>query len=349
MSSYDVTLLPGDGVGPEITEAVSMLMKVLQQRFNIKFNIIIKEIGGSAIDKFGQSLPQGTIDSCLASDAVFLGAVGGPKWYNRVDGESPEQGLLKLRQALKVFANIRPLVIQEELAKFSPLKNDLVEGIEMVIVRELTGGIYFGSKHRNKSYAVDQSTYSESEIIRVAKVACELAMQRKRRIVSVDKANVLETSKLWREVVTNYVSKEYPQISLEHQLVDSCAMNMVKCPKKFDVILTENMFGDILSDISGALSGSLGMLPSSSIGKEYGLFEPIHGSAPDIEGKGIANPYASLFSLEMMLRWLGEESIAEHLSDALKLALKNNALSKDLDPNSTYSTKDIALSVISHI
>ncbi|MBD1583643.1 3-isopropylmalate dehydrogenase [Pseudoalteromonas sp. S16_S37] len=349
MNSYDITLLPGDGIGPEVTQSVHAVMEVLQQRFPVRFNIDIKAVGGEAIDKFGEPLPQETIDSCLNSDAVFLGAVGGPKWENKGVYESPEWGLLKLRETLKVFSNIRPLSIYEDLNQFSPLKNDLIQGVEMVIVRELTGGIYFGNKHRSDLYAVDQCTYTENEIIRVTKVACELAMKRKRRLVSVDKANVLETSKLWREVVTRYVTEAFPQIHLEHQLIDSCAMHLVSNPRQFDVILTENMFGDILSDISGALSGSLGMLPSSSIGHKYALFEPVHGSAPNIKGKGIANPYASLLSLEMMLRWLGESKIADHLARAIKQAIQDKCFSKDLDKNSHFSTTDITLSVTSNI
>jgi 3-isopropylmalate dehydrogenase len=343
---FRIACLPGDGIGPEVTHAVKSVLSKVGEKFSIELDIQDYLIGGCAIDATGQPLPQNTIDACLNADAVFLGAIGGPKWDRPDATVRPEQGLLQLRRSLGVFANIRPLTVFPSLLAASPLKPERLANVDLVVVRELTGGIYFGEKYRRGDYAVDECRYSEAEIVRITRVACELAMQRRKRVTSVDKANVLETSRLWREVVSRIVATEFPQIELEHQLVDSCAMKLVQRPAHFDVILTENMFGDILSDEASVLAGSMGLLASSSIGDGHGLFEPIHGSAPDIAGKGSANPYAAILSAAMMLRWLKQINAADAIERAVGKAIDNGVLTNDLKPGSQVNTKDVTLAVI---
>lgn len=344
--SYQIACLPGDGIGPEVAESVVQVLKAVGKKFNHDFDVKDYLIGGCAIDAAGQPLPKETVDACKAADAVFLGAIGGPKWDDPNAPVRPEQGLLQLRGELGVFSNIRPLTVFPKLLDASPLKPELLENVDFVVVRELTGGIYFGEKKRGDDFATDECRYSVNEVERITQVACEMAMQRNKKLTSVDKANVLETSRLWRDVVTRYVSDNFPQIQLEHQLVDSCAMKLIQNPAHFDVILTENMFGDILSDEASVLAGSMGLLASSSIGNGVGLFEPIHGSAPDIAGQGIANPYASILSAAMMLRWLKLEKEAQAIENAVQAAIGNGVLTRDLDANSNVTTEDATLAVI---
>jgi 3-isopropylmalate dehydrogenase len=301
-----VTSLPGDGIGPEVTSQAVRVLKGVAHGFGHDLKLEQKEIGGEALSKFGNPLPDGTIQSCLAAQAVLLGAVGSPAFDHNPPKLRPEAGLLRLRQELGAFANLRPAVFYPALARCSPLRDDVVKGTNILIVRELLGGVYFGEPRSiegaaESRYAINTMRYSEAEIERIARVAFELARCRRRRLLSVDKANVLECSSLWREVVTR-IGGEFPDVQLSHMYVDSAAMSLVMRPAQFDVILTENMFGDILSDLAGGVVGALGLLASASIGGPVGLYEPVHGSAPDIAGKGIANPLGAILSVAMMLR-----------------------------------------------
>ncbi len=344
---FKIVSLPGDGIGPEIEASVKPVLNQVASLFGHQFEIQQQLIGGAAIDATGSALPENTLNACRQADAVFLAAIGGPKWDNCEI--RPEQGLLKLRAELAVYANIRPLCMFPQLQSASPLKSEILEGTDFVIVRELTGGIYFGEKARHDSFATDECKYSVSEIERIARVAFELADQRSKKLTSVDKANVLETSKLWREVVTKIGQREFPDIQLNHQLVDSCAMKLIQSPSEFDVILTENMFGDILSDEASVLAGSMGLLASSSVGDRYGLFEPIHGSAPDIAGKGIANPYASILSIAMMLRWLKLVDEANAVEQAVETVIAKDILPIDLKAGSHLTTQQAIEAVVKEI
>ena len=289
-------------------------------------------IGGAAIDLTGDPLPADTIAQCLQSDAVLLGAVGGPKWSDPNATVRPEQGLLKIRSELEVYANIRPVNVHPDLADASPLKAKLLENVDMIVVRELTGGIYFGEKKRDENTASDLCVYHRYEIERIVRVAARLAEKRQSRLCSVDKANVLETSRLWRDVTVSTMAAEFPAITLEHLLVDAAAMHLISKPADFDVIVTENMFGDILSDEASMLAGSLGMLPSASVGDSTrGLFEPIHGSAPDIAGKGIANPCGSIASVALLLRYsLGLEEEASRIETAIAAVISDGGRTADI-------------------
>jgi len=298
-----ITLLPGDGIGPDVTECALEVLKLVANKFEHSFKFDTQLIGGAAIDAAGEPLPAATIASCEAADAVFLGAVGGPKWSDPNAKIRPEQGLLKLRAILGVYANIRPVKVYSELLGASPLRPEVLQGVDMIVVRELTGGIYFGEKTRDETSASDLCTYTVSEIERIVRVAAKLASERRSKLCSVDKANVLETSRLWRNVTDRLMPAEFPEIEVETLLVDAAAMHLLSRPADFDVIVTENMFGDILTDEASMLVGSLGMLPSASLGdSDVGLYEPIHGSAPDIAGKGIANPCAAIASIALLLR-----------------------------------------------
>ncbi len=350
--NYSITCLPGDGIGPEVSQSVEPVLNAIGRKYGHEFNLTYHLIGGVAIDDSGNPLPEKTIEACKNSDAVFLAAIGGPKWDQ--SAVRPEQGLLKLRSELEVFANLRPLTMFPKLQSASPLKPEILAGTDFTIVRELTGGIYFGKRTRKfqntkDEFAADECKYSAMEIERIAKVAFELAMQRGRKVTSVDKANVLETSKLWRQVVTRVGEEHYPKVELSHQLVDSCAMKLIQSPSEFDVILTENLFGDILSDEASVLSGSMGLLASSSVGEKYGLFEPIHGSAPDIAGQGIANPYASILSIAMMLRWLKLTDEAIAIENAVSKVIDNGILTCDLDPASKVTTRQSIDAVVNEI
>ena len=307
--NYNIVVLDGDGIGPEICAGAIKVLNAVGKKYGHTFNYNHQLIGGCAIDKCGVPLPEETVKACLASDSVLLGAVGGYKWDNLPVDVRPEKGLLGIRKAMGLYSNIRPAKLWASLANASPLKYELVkDGIEIIIVRELTGGIYFGERGKgvdpeNGEYAWDTEKYSVAEIERIAHIACELAQKRSKKIISVDKANVLESSRLWRRTVHAYAEKHYPDITVEDMLVDNTAMQIVKNPAQFDVVVTSNIFGDILSDEAAQVTGSIGMLASSSLGDgTRGLYEPIHGSAPDIAGKDIANPIATILAAAMMLR-----------------------------------------------
>lgn len=307
--NYNIVVLDGDGIGPEICAGAIKVLNAVGKKYNHTFNFTHKLIGGCAIDKCGVPLPADTVEACLESDSVLLGAVGGYKWDNLPVDVRPEKGLLGIRKAMGLYSNIRPAKLWASLAKASPLKYELVKnGVEIIIVRELTGGIYFGERGKgadpeNGEYAWDTEKYSVKEIERIARIACELAQKRSKKLISVDKANVLESSRLWRRTVHAYAEKHFPEITVEDMLVDNTAMQIVKNPAQFDVVVTSNIFGDILSDEAAQVTGSIGMLASSSLGDgTRGLYEPIHGSAPDIAGKDIANPIATILAAAMMLR-----------------------------------------------
>jgi 3-isopropylmalate dehydrogenase len=298
-----IVILGGDGIGPEVVHEGLRVLEAVATRFGHQFRFEEHLIGGAAIDATQSALPAETVSACGTADAVLLGAVGGPKWSDPNASVRPEQGLLALRKALNLFANLRPVSLHPALLDVSPLKPEILKGTDIIVVRELTGGIYFGEKQRTAETATDVCTYSVEEIQRVTRVACKVARARRKSIVSVDKANVLETSRLWRSTVEQIVHGEFPDVRLEHMLVDSAAMHLIRKPASFDVLLTENMFGDILTDEASMLAGSMGLLPSASLGAgKLGVYEPIHGSAPDIAGKGVANPYAAILSVAMLLR-----------------------------------------------
>ena len=333
MVAARIAVLAGDGIGGEVTAQAVRALCAVATKFGHTFNFEAGIIGGAAIDAAGEPLPAATLALCRRSDAVLLGAVGGPKWSAADAKVRPEQGLLALRKALGLFANLRPVVPHPALLDASPIKAELLQGVDIMVVRELTGGIYFGDKHRTATEAADVCRYSVIEIERVVRLAAELARGRRRHIVSVDKANVLETSRLWREVVERVLPADFPEVRFEHMLVDSAAMHLIKRPRDFDVIVTENMFGDILTDEASMLAGSLGLLPSASLGASGrgGLFEPIHGSAPDIAGRGIANPYATILSAAMLLRYaLKLETEALALEAAVSGAVVAGVLPADL-------------------
>ena len=339
MKQYKIAIIKGDGIGPEIIdEAIKVLDAVSSHEdFELSYSDFL--MGGAAIDVFGEPLPEETVQGCLKADAILFGAIGGEKWDMLPREKRPETGLLNLRKALGVFANLRPVAVYDELVNASTLKPEVLKGVDMMVVRELTGGIYFGQpRAKEADRAYNTMVYTKEEIVRIAKVAFESAMKRRKQVCSVDKANVLEVSQLWRETVEE-VAKEYPEVSLSHMYVDNAAMQMIRNPKQFDVILTGNIFGDILSDEASMISGSIGLLPSASVGGQVGLFEPIHGSAPDITGQGIANPIATILSAAMMLRFaLGEESAASRIEKAVQHVLKEGYRTKDL---SAYEAKEV--------
>jgi 3-isopropylmalate dehydrogenase len=328
-----IAVIAGDGIGGEVTaEAVRTLARVAE-RCGHSFQFESALLGGAAIDATGEALPDATLALCRRADAVLLGAVGGPKWSDPNAKVRPEQGLLQLRKALGLFANLRPVVPHPEVLDASPIKPELLRGVDIMVVRELTGGIYFGDKQRSATEAMDVCRYSVAEIERVVRVAAELARGRRRKLTSVDKANVLETSRLWRSVVERILPAEFADVGFEHMLVDSAAMHLLKRPRDFDVIVTENMFGDILTDEASMLAGSMGLLPSASLGASGrgGLFEPIHGSAPDIAGRGIANPYAAILSAGLLLRYaLNLETEAQLVEAAVSKAVTAGVLPSDL-------------------
>ena len=345
-----ITLLPGDGIGPDVTAcAVQVLDKIAAQRGHA-FEYREELIGGAAIDALGDPLPPATVESCSVADAVLLGAVGGPKWSDPNATIRPEQGLLKLRSVLGVYANIRPVKIYDELAGASPLKAEVLQGVDLLVIRELTGGIYFGKKTRTDTSASDLCEYTVEEIERIVRVAARLAAGRRGKLCSVDKANVLETSRLWRDVTDRVMADEFSAIELETLLVDAAAMHLLSRPADFDVIVTENMFGDILTDEASMLAGSLGMLPSASLGdSKVGLYEPIHGSAPDIAGKDIANPCATIASAALLLRHsLGLESEASAVEAALAAAIAGGARTADIvsEGESHISTTEMTAEII---
>jgi 3-isopropylmalate dehydrogenase len=336
-----ITLLPGDGIGPEVTAAGRRVLERLAASRGHRFEFTEQSIGGAAMDAIGNPLPPDTVASCRESHAVLLGAVGGPKWSDPNASVRPEQGLLGLRAELEVFANLRPVQVLPELADASPIKSERLQNVDLMVVRELTGGIYFGDKSRSDTSASDLCTYQRHEIERIVRIAAGIARQRKGRLCSVDKANVLETSRLWRDVAGQLVASEFTDVTLEHMLVDAAAMHLINRPASFDVIVTENMFGDILTDEASMLAGSLGMLPSASLGStDCGLYEPIHGSAPDIAGKGVANPCGSIASVALLLRYsLHLEDEARAVEAALRKVIANGARTADIaGPNDAVLT-----------
>jgi 3-isopropylmalate dehydrogenase len=328
-----IAVLAGDGIGGEVTaEAVRALQRVAS-RFDHRFEFESALLGGAAIDATGAPLPPPTLALAQRADAILLGAVGGPKWSDPNAPVRPEQGLLQLRKALGLFANLRPVVPHPAVLHASPIKAELLHGVDIMVVRELTGGIYFGEKTRTATEAVDVCRYSVMEIERVVRLAARLARTRRKKLTSVDKANVLETSRLWRATVNRIMPAEFPGVAVEHMLVDSAAMHLLQRPRDFDVIVTENMFGDILTDEASMLAGSMGLLPSASLGADPrgGVFEPIHGSAPDIAGRGMANPYAAILSAAMLLRHsLRLDVEADALEQAVHRAISEGALTADL-------------------
>ena len=334
--NYQIAVIPGDGIGPDVVEQTLKVMDKVGEKFGHTFNYKKVLAGGCAIDATGACLPQETIDICKASDAVLLGAVGGWKWDNLPGDQRPERALLGLRKALGLFANLRPALLFEQLADASPLKPEILAGgLDIVAVRELTGGIYFGEKgHRDTDLgpaAYDIEQYAEGEVRRIAKVAFDMAMKRSKHVTSVDKANVLESSRLWRRVVAE-VAQDYPEVTLDNLYVDNAAMQLVRNPRQFDVIVTSNIFGDILSDEASQITGSIGMLPSASLAEgNFGMYEPVHGSAPDIAGQDKANPMATILSAAMMLRYtfgLGAEANA--IENAVKSVLDQGYRTPDL-------------------
>ncbi len=327
-----ITVLGGDGIGPEVTAEGVRCLNAVAQRYGHRFTLTHQPFGGAAIDLTGQPLPPDTLASCLASDAILLGAIGGPKWSAPDAKVRPETGLLGLRKALGTFANLRPVTIHPALRGVSTLRPEVLEGVDLMFVRELTGGIYFGAKTRTADQATDLCTYTVGEVERVTRVACRLARGRRGKLTSIDKSNVLETSRLWREVCQRVVHSEFPDLQLEHILVDAAAMHLIRRPRDFDVLLTENMFGDILTDEASMLAGSLGLLPSASLGDgSRGLYEPIHGSAPDIAGQGIANPYGTIMSVALLLRHsLHLPQEAALLEQAVAQAIAEGACTPDI-------------------
>ena len=330
----NILVLPGDGIGPEVTAAAVSVLQAVAQRYGHEFSFSEHLIGGAAIDASGEPLPQATLDAARKADAILLGAVGGPKWSDPKAKVRPEQGLLAIRKALGLYANLRPVTPHPATLGASPIKPHLLNGVDLMVVRELTGGIYFGDKTRDAENASDLCSYSVGEVERVVRRACTLARARRGKVTSVDKANVLETSRLWRETAERVVREEFADIELEHQLVDSMAMHLLAKPREYDVIVTENMFGDILTDEASMLAGSLGLLPSASLGDgRVGIYEPIHGSAPDIAGKGIANPYATILSAALLLRHsLGLEHEAACIETSVGKALEAGVLTADIAP-----------------
>ncbi|MFC4387230.1 3-isopropylmalate dehydrogenase [Gracilibacillus marinus] len=329
-----IVMLPGDGIGAEVIYAAKEVLEAIAKKFDRQFEFSVHDIGGIAIDRHGTPLPTETVEACKKADAVLLGAVGGPKWDNNPSDLRPERGLLGIRKALDLYANLRPVKGFEKLLHASPLRQDIIQGSDLLIVRELTGGLYFGTpseRRNNGEDVVDTLAYSRKEIERIVDKAFQSAQLRKKHLTSVDKANVLESSKLWREIVEEK-KVQYPDVTVEHVLVDACAMKLITNPTDFDVIVTENMFGDILSDEASVLTGSLGMLPSASLAEDgVGLYEPAHGSAPDIAGQGIANPIAMILSAAMMLRYsfeMNEEARA--IEKAVEDVLNEGYHTKDL-------------------
>jgi 3-isopropylmalate dehydrogenase len=346
-----IALTPGDGIGPEVVDEARKTLEAVAATHGHQFTFTEHLLGGCAIDKHGTALPADTLAAAQASDAVLLGAVGGPKWDDPQAKVRPEQGLLAIRKELGLYANLRPVAPHPVMAKLSPLKPERVAGVDFLVIRELTGGLYFGTpKGREQTpegeRAVDTLVYTDGEIRRIVRLAFQIARQRRKLVTSVDKANVLESSRLWRKVAME-VAQEFPDVKLEHQLVDSCAMRLITHAAQFDVIVTENMFGDILTDEAAVLAGSLGVLPSASLGTgKRGLYEPIHGSAPDIAGKGIANPTGTILSAALLLRHsLGLEAEAKSIEEAVNQALNDGQFTADLGAPSPLNTSQMGAAI----
>ena len=359
-----IVTLPGDGVGPEVVAAAQMVLDAVASRFGHVFTFREALIGGAAIDAAADPLPDETLALCREADAVLLGAVGGPRWDSPSARVRPEQGLLGIRRALGLYANLRPVVPYPSLAGASPFRPEHLTGVDILVVRELTGGIYFGEKRLERApanggeIATDVCVYTTTEVERIVRIAAEFARARRRRLTSVDKANVLETSRLWRRTVTRVIADEFPDVAVEHVLVDSCAMRLVQRPSELDVVVTENMFGDILTDEAAVLAASIGLLPSASLGasagraRRMGLYEPIHGSAPDIAGRGIANPIGAILSAALLLRFsLGLEEEAAEIERAVRLTIEEGVLTADVAKYAARaaSTSAVAERVVIHV
>ena len=350
--SRKIVVLAGDGIGPEVTAQAVRVLEAVSKRFSLALAFEEALIGGAAYDAVGTSLPDDTVERCKKSTAVLLGAVGGEKWARIPVKYRPETGLLGIRKALGLFANLRPVTTLPELEAASPLKADRLRGVDIIVIRELTGGIYFGKRDRTETSAYDTCEYTAAEVERICRVAGKLAMQRRRKVTSVDKANVLDTSRLWRDVATRVFRDEFPEVRVEHLLVDAAAMHLLSRPADFDVMVTENMFGDILTDEASMLAGSMGLLPSASLGDGGpGLYEPIHGSAPDIAGKGIANPCGAILSAAMMLRYsCGAPDAAAAIEKAVLEVLRSGVRTKDIAGSggtSVVGTEDFGAAVLS--
>ena len=333
--AFRVVGLPGDGIGPEVYASACRALATLGETHGLQFELDEQLIGGAAVDAAGSPLPQRTIDACRGADAALLGAVGGPRWDGNPAEQRPELGLLRIRAEFSLFCNLRPIVTHPALHAFSPLRPERLRGVDLMIVRELTGGSYFGKKWRDADQAEDICRYTRPEIERVTRAAGRIARQRDGRITLVDKANVLETSRLWREVAHRVIREEFADVRIENMYVDAASMHLLTRPADFDVLLTENLFGDILSDEASMLCGSMGLLPSASLNEErFGLYEPVHGSAPDIAGKGIANPYAMLLSVAMMLRHSLDRPLeADALEASIHACWADGILTRDLRPD----------------
>ena len=348
-----ILILPGDGIGQEVTSSMNEVLRYLIDEQGLDFHISEKKVGGSSYDEFGQPLTEETLDMAKNSDAILFGAVGGPQWDDLGWDLRPEQALLGLRKSLGLFANLRPAFLFNELASASPLKNHIIENLDILIVRELTGGVYFGEprgivENETPKYGFNTMIYNEDEIRRIAKVAFEAAMNRDKKLCSVEKANVLEVSKFWRSIVTE-MSSEYPEVELSHQLADNTAMQLVLNPNQYDVIVSGNLFGDMLSDIAATLSGSIGMLPSASLNSSsQGMYEPCHGSAPDIAGEGIANPIAMIASLAMAFEYsLGRVDLARRIESAIKAFINQGHRTKDISTSEEFmKTQEVAPALI---
>ena len=347
-----IAVLPGDGIGPEIIEEALRVLGSVEKKFKCKFEFTFGDIGAIAIEKTGNPLPKKTVEICVDSDSVLFGAIGDPKYDNNPNAKiRPEQGLLGIRKELGLFCNIRPVKMFESLIESSTLKNEIVRNIDFTIFRELTGGIYFGEKKlsKDKNTASDLCIYSRDEIVRISHEAFRAARDRKNKITLVDKANVMESSRLWRRVVKNLHEKKYKDVNLNYLLVDNAAMQMVINPAQFDVILTSNLFGDIISDIGSVVGGSIGLLPSASVGKKSALFEPIHGSYPEGKNKGIANPIAMILSAALMLKHMKLSGPANSISKAVDLAIQNRKGTRDIFPESNYTTSDVGKYIADNI
>ena len=350
-----ILLLPGDGIGKEVIDCAKDVLAAVDTKFNLNFVFDKALIGGCAIDKDSNPLPKETLNKALEADAILLGAVGGPKWDNLSSEQRPEKGLLRIRSELDLFANLRPAILSKNLVDASSMRPEVVSNLDILIIRELTGGLYFGEprgRTTNPQEAFNTMRYSEKEILRIGKVGFEAAKKRGGKLCSVDKANVLEVSALWREIISG-LGKSYSDVDLSHMLVDNAAMQLVREPKQFDVIVTGNIFGDILSDISAMLTGSIGMLPSASLNEaNKGLYEPVHGSAPDIAGKGMANPIATIMSASMMLRYtFGEIAAAISIEDAIEEVLREGHRTIDIASNSSLvlNTTEMSQEIVNKI
>ncbi|WP_299209995.1 3-isopropylmalate dehydrogenase [uncultured Dokdonia sp.] len=341
--NYNIAIIPGDGIGPEVTAQAKKALDAIADTFDHHFTYTYAQMGACAIDATGNPLPEETIDICEAADAILFGAIGDPKYDHDPNAKvRPEQGLLRLRKSLGLFCNIRPVKAYEQLIDRSPLKRERIEGTDISIYRELTGGIYFGEKHLSEDgqVASDTCSYSVEEISRIAHLAFKEALSRNKKLTLVDKANVLETSRLWRKTVTE-IGKDYPTVELDFLFVDNAAMQMILNPKQFDVILTENLFGDIISDEASVIGGSIGLLASASVGTDNALFEPIHGSFPQATGKDIANPLASILSAAMLLRHLNLHKEAKLVEDAVEKSLELNFTTEDINPENAFGTSKV--------